>query len=78
MAGRKRSQNLSEKERQVITLYYFEELTLDQISLALHKSKSGVNWLRTSAVCHLRSALSDPPLRRARLSHASARGRRSH
>jgi RNA polymerase sigma factor for flagellar operon FliA len=71
-------QHLSEKERQVITLYYFEELTLNQISLVLHKSTSGVNWLRTSAVCHLRSALSDPPLRRARFLHASARARQSH
>lgn len=70
-------QNLSEKERQVITLYYFEELTLDQICLALQKSKSGVNWIRTSAVCHLRTALSNPSLRRTRLLHASNRGPQS-
>ena len=41
------------------TLYYYEELTRSEIGLALGMSGSRVQQIRTSAVLHLRSALSD-------------------
>jgi len=61
MAGRLTSaiEDLPEQERLVATLYYYEELTRSEIGLALGMSGSRVQQIRTSAVLHLRSALSD-------------------
>lgn len=50
---------LSTIERQVLTLYFFEEQTLSQIGLGLSVSESRVSQLRTQALAHLRSALSE-------------------
>lgn len=43
-------ENLTEKERKVITLYYYEELTLKEISNVLEVSESRISQLHTRAL----------------------------
>ncbi|MGL4736973.1 MAG: FliA/WhiG family RNA polymerase sigma factor [Cellulosilyticaceae bacterium] len=50
-------QALPERERLVITLYYFEEMTLKEISSILEVSESRVSQLHTKAVSRLRITL---------------------
>jgi RNA polymerase sigma factor for flagellar operon FliA len=50
-------ERLPERERLVMTLYYFEELTMREIGLALGVVESRVSQIHTSAVVHLRAAL---------------------
>jgi RNA polymerase sigma factor FliA len=52
-------EDLSEQERLVTTLYYYEELTRKEIGLALGLDANRISQIRASAVMHLRSALSD-------------------
>jgi RNA polymerase sigma factor for flagellar operon FliA len=52
-------QNLPDRERLVMTLYYFEEMTMREIGLALGVVESRVSQVHASAVVHLRSALKD-------------------
>ena len=54
-------QTLPEKERLVLTLYYFEELTLKEIGLALGVVESRVSQIRASALRRLRAALREKP-----------------
>jgi RNA polymerase sigma factor for flagellar operon FliA len=49
--------DLPEKERMVLTLYYFEELTMKEIGLTLGVVESRVSQIHSSTVLHLRSAL---------------------
>ncbi len=51
--------HLPERERLVMTLYYFEELTMREIGLALGVVESRVSQVHASAVIHLRAALKD-------------------
>jgi len=51
-------EELSERERLVTTLYYYEELTLREIGLAMGLDPTRVSQIRGSAVSHLRTALS--------------------
>lgn len=50
---------LPERERLVMTLYYYEEMTMREIGLALGVVESRVSQVHASAVVHLRSALRD-------------------
>jgi len=50
---------LPERERLVMTLYYFEEMTMREIGLALGVVESRVSQVHASAVLHLRVALND-------------------
>ncbi len=52
-------EHLPERERLVMTLYYFEELTMREIGLALGVVESRVSQIHASAVVHLRAALQD-------------------
>jgi len=52
-------QNLPERERLVMTLYYYEEMTMREIGLALGVVESRVSQVHASAVVHMRSALRD-------------------
>lgn len=52
-------QNLPDRERLVMTLYYYEEMTMREIGLALGVVESRVSQVHASAVVHLRSALKD-------------------
>ena len=51
-------ESLSDQERLVVTLSYYEELTLREIGLTLGKSETRIQQIRASAVSHLRSILS--------------------
>ncbi len=53
---------LPEKERLVLTLYYFEELTMKEIGATLGVVESRVSQIHSSAVVRLRSALGAPKL----------------
>lgn len=50
--------NLPEKEKQVIVLYYYEDLTLKEIGEVLSITESRVSQLHTKAILRLRSKLS--------------------
>ncbi|MBO4395866.1 MAG: FliA/WhiG family RNA polymerase sigma factor [Eubacterium sp.] len=52
-------QNLTEKEQRVITFYYYEELTLKEISEVLEVSESRVSQLHTKALKKIRERLGD-------------------
>lgn len=51
--------NLPERERLVMTLYYYEEMTMREIGLALGVVESRISQVHASAVSHLRAALRD-------------------
>ncbi len=50
---------LPDRERLVMTLYYYEEMTMREIGLALGVVESRVSQVHASAVVHLRVALKD-------------------
>jgi RNA polymerase sigma factor for flagellar operon FliA len=50
-------EELPERERMVLTLYYYEELTMKEIGLTLGVVESRVSQIHSSAVVRLRSAL---------------------
>ncbi len=50
---------LTEKEKQVVLLYYYEEMTLKEISNVLSVSESRVSQLHTKALVKLRRELGD-------------------
>jgi RNA polymerase sigma factor for flagellar operon FliA len=52
-------QNLPDRERLVMSLYYYEEMTMREIGLALGVVESRVSQMHASAVVHLRAALKD-------------------
>ena len=51
--------HLPSRERLVMTLYYYEEMTMREIGLALGVVESRVSQVHASAVVHLRAALRD-------------------
>ena len=50
-------ETLTEKERRVIELYYYEDLTLKEISLVLEVSESRVSQLHTKALLKMRKKM---------------------
>jgi RNA polymerase sigma factor for flagellar operon FliA len=48
---------LPEKEKMVLTLYYYEELTLKEISAIMKVSESRISQLHTKAIMRLRGKL---------------------
>lgn len=50
-------EQLPERERLVITLYYYEEMTMKEIGLVLGVVESRVSQIHSSAVVHLRARL---------------------
>ncbi len=56
---------LPERERMVLTLYYYEELTMREVGAALGVVESRVSQLHSSAMARLRAALGAPAGRRA-------------
>jgi RNA polymerase sigma factor for flagellar operon FliA len=49
--------DLPEKEKKILVLYYFEDLTLKEIGEVLEVTESRVSQLHTKAILHLRSKL---------------------
>jgi RNA polymerase sigma factor FliA len=56
---------LPEREKLVVTLYYYEELTLREIGEVLGVTESRVSQLHTKAILRLKSRLSGSPARSA-------------
>jgi RNA polymerase sigma factor FliA len=56
---------LPEREKLVVTLYYYEELTLREIGEVLGVTESRVSQLHTKAILRLKSRLSGSPARTA-------------
>ena len=54
-------ETLPERERMVLTLYYYEELTMKEIGQTLGVVESRVSQIHTSAVLRLRAALGAAP-----------------
>ena len=48
---------LSEKEQQIITLYYYEEMTLKEIAQTLEVSESRISQLHTRALKKMKDKL---------------------
>ena len=48
---------LTEKERKVITLYYYEDLTLKEISNVLEVSESRISQLHTKALLKMKKTM---------------------
>jgi RNA polymerase sigma factor for flagellar operon FliA len=73
-------QELPDRERLVMSLYYYEEMTMREIGLALGVVESRVSQVHASAVVHLRAALKDLTARgafdRMRLPKPPERARR--
>lgn len=52
-------ESLPERERQIVALYFVEELTMKEIGAVLGVTESRVSQIRTSAILRLRSALGE-------------------
>jgi len=50
--------NLSDRERQVVALHYYEELSLREVATAMGVSANQIAYIRSCAMSHLRAALS--------------------
>jgi RNA polymerase sigma factor FliA len=50
---------LPEKERQVLVLYYFEELTMKEVGIALGVGESRVSQIHSGAVARLRARMTE-------------------
>ncbi len=50
-------EQLPEQERLVLTLYYYEELTMKEIGMTLRVVESRVSQIRSSAILHMRALL---------------------
>lgn len=65
--------NLPERERLVMTLYYYEEMTMKEIGLTLGVVESRVSQIHASAVVHMRALLADLGARNRRKTPAAGR-----
>lgn len=68
---------LPERERLVLTLYYYEEMTMKEIGLTLDVVESRVSQIHTSAVLHLRSLLANDLAKNSREPNRKTDGSRS-
>ena len=50
-------ERLPERERMVVSLYYYEEMTLKEISLVLHLTEARISQLHTKAIMKMRGYL---------------------
>ena len=50
-------ERLPEKERTVVSLYYYEEMTLKEISLVMHLTEARISQLHTKAIIRMRGYL---------------------
>jgi RNA polymerase sigma factor for flagellar operon FliA len=66
-------ENLPERERMVLTLYYYEELTMKEIGLTLGVVESRVSQIHSSAILRVRSALASATPRKGAVRKATGR-----
>ncbi len=67
-------EHLPERERLVLTLYYYEELTMKEIGLTLGVVESRVSQIHSSAILRVRSSLATGGAGRAGRKTAASRG----
>lgn len=67
---------LPEREQMVITLYYYEELTMKEIGQALGVVESRVSQMRSSAVLRLRASMAELGTRKQRAASSNGRLKR--
>ncbi len=70
-------ESLAERERLVMTLYYFEEMTMKEIGMVLGVVESRVSQIHHLAVKRLRTLLADLGGRGGKSTHAQLRARRA-
>jgi RNA polymerase sigma factor for flagellar operon FliA len=63
---------LPEKERHVLTLYYFEELTMKEVGAALGVGESRVSQIHSMAVMRLRARMAELTASRGKLGRGAA------
>lgn len=68
-------EELPEKERQVLSLYYFEELTMKEVGIVLGVGESRVSQIHSMAVVRLRARMSELTASR---SNAAVRAATAH
>ena len=67
---------LPEKERQVLSLYYFEELTMKEVGMMLGVGESRISQIHSMAVLHLQARMAELTTGSAsKKSHSAASGR---
>jgi RNA polymerase sigma factor for flagellar operon FliA len=64
---------LPEKERHVLVLYYFEELTMKEVGLAMGVGESRVSQIHSIAVVRLRARMAELTAREQAAGHAAGR-----
>lgn len=62
---KKAIEELPEKEKLVMSLYYYEELTMKEVGAVLRITESRVCQLHSQALCRLRSAMGDSDVQKA-------------
>jgi RNA polymerase sigma factor FliA len=67
--------DLPEKERHVLTLYYFEELTMKEVGMALGVGESRVSQIHSMAVVRLRARMAELTASRGKLVRQAAASR---
>jgi RNA polymerase sigma factor FliA len=67
--------DLPERERLVMTLYYYEETTMKEIGLILGVVESRISQIHASAVLHLRARLTDSTARQGSAAPRSIRSK---
>jgi RNA polymerase sigma factor FliA len=65
--------NLPERERQVMTLYYYEELSLVEVGITIGESYTRTSQIYASCLLNLRYRLGDPVGKWKPTIHTSAR-----
>ena len=67
--------DLPEKERQVLALYYFEELTMKEVGMTLGVGESRVSQIHSMAVVRLRARMTELTANGAKPAHRAAASR---
>jgi RNA polymerase sigma factor FliA len=70
--------DLDERERQVVTLYYLEELTMKEVGAVLGVGESRVSQIHSAAIVRLRARLSELMRARGQAEHAISAGEPAH
>ena len=68
-------EELPDKERQVLSLYYFEELTMKEVGMALGVGESRVSQIHSMAVVRLRARMAELTANRGKRASRAASGR---
>ena len=65
---------LAEKERQVLSLYYLEELTMKEVGVVMNLGESRVSQIHTAALIHVRAVVKKYSESRVEVSEAPTAG----